>query len=532
MDIKLKKFKIEILIAFILFAFVIIVSLTYVSIFLFNKTLTDEFQEKVKLSATRLINIYKEKEDTIKNSTLALAKSDFFTNKFNVNPDIVASIFKAFLSSNKNFLEISYVKNSKVITSCKRIENRVLCDIKNKEVLQISQLKEPIFTKESFLNNEIMFETFASIKDREFIYLKSILKEIFKPNDLYNLIVIDKTGKIYYSDFFKFRNIYDLFNYRLVELIKKNNNKFVTNDIYVTPLNRKFKLIFIQNKTLLNKTHIISKRLAIIMLLISIFFAIPLAIFFSRPFYNFYKELDKRVKEEVEKTKEKEQLLMHQSKLASLGEMLGNIAHQWRQPLTRLSLIIQNLEIAFNNNKIDKTYLDNFQKKALAQIDYMSETIDDFINFFRKDTKKEKFYPSKIISKALELMEGRIKQNRVEVFLDVKNEKIINGYRSEFSQVILNIINNAIDVLKERGIKNRKIWIRVDGGVIEIEDNGGGVDESIKHKIFEPYFTTKFQSQGTGIGLYMSKIIITQHFKGELFVKNSENGAVFIIKLN
>ncbi|HIQ50953.1 MAG TPA: HAMP domain-containing histidine kinase, partial [Nautiliaceae bacterium] len=95
----------------------------------------------------------------------------------------------------------------------------------------------------------------------------------------------------------------------------------------------------------------------------------------------------------------------------------------------------------------------------------MSETIDDFINFFRKDTKKEKFYPSKIISKALELMEGRIKQNRVEVFLDVKNEKIINGYRSEFSQVILNIINNAIDVLKERGIKNRKIWIRVDGGV-------------------------------------------------------------------
>ncbi|HIQ50952.1 MAG TPA: hypothetical protein EYH54_03185 [Nautiliaceae bacterium] len=359
----MKKFKIEILIAFILFAFVIIVSLTYVSIFLFNKTLTDEFQEKVKLSATRLINIYKEKEDTIKNSTLALAKSDFFTNKFNVNPDIVASIFKAFLSSNKNFLEISYVKNSKVITSCKRIENRVLCDIKNKEVLQISQLKEPIFTKESFLNNEIMFETFASIKDREFIYLKSILKEIFKPNDLYNLIVIDKTGKIYYSDFFKFRNIYDLFNYRLVELIKKNNNKFVTNDIYVTPLNRKFKLIFIQNKTLLNKTHIISKRLAIIMLLISIFFAIPLAIFFSRPFYNFYKELDKRVKEEVEKTKEKEQLLMHQSKLASLGEMLGNIAHQWRQPLTRLSLIIQNLEIAFNNNKIDKTYLDNFQKK-------------------------------------------------------------------------------------------------------------------------------------------------------------------------
>jgi len=138
----------------------------------------------------------------------------------------------------------------------------------------------------------------------------------------------------------------------------------------------------------------------------------------------------------------------------------------------------------------------------------------------------------KIISQALELMEGRIKQNRVEVFLDVKNEKIINGYKSEFSQVVLNIINNAIDVLKERDVKDKKIWIRIDGGVIEIEDNGGGVDESIKHKIFEPYFTTKFQSQGTGIGLYMSKIIITQRFNGELLVRNSKNGAVFIIKLN
>ena len=527
----MKKFKIEIFIAFILFAFVIIISLTYVSIFLFNKALTDEFQEKVKFSATHLINIYKDKEDTIKNSTLALVKSDFFTNKFNINPDIVASIFRVFLFSNEDFLEISYVKNSKIVTSCKRVENRVWCDKKNSAFKNL-KLDKAIVTKELFLNNEVVFETVASIKDKEFIYLKSVLKEIFKPNNLYNLIIIDKNGKIYYSDFFKFKNIYDLFNYRLVELIKKSDNRFITNDIYVASLNKKFKLIFIQNKTLLNKTHIISKRLAIIMLFISIFLAIPLAIFFSRPFYNFYKELDIRVKEEVEKTKEKEQLLMHQSKLAALGEMLGNIAHQWRQPLTRLSLIIQNLEIAFKNNKIDKNYLDNFQKKALAQIDYMSQTIDDFINFFKKDTKKEKFYPSKIISKALELMEGRIKQNRVEVFLDVKNEKIINGYKSEFSQVILNIINNAIDVLKERDIKDRKVWIRVDGSVIEIEDNGGGVDESIKHKIFEPYFTTKFQSQGTGIGLYMSKIIITQHFKGELLVKNSKNGAVFIIKLN
>ena len=162
----------------------------------------------------------------------------------------------------------------------------------------------------------------------------------------------------------------------------------------------------------------------------------------------------------------------------------------------------------------------------------MSQTIDDFTNFFKKDTKKVEFCPREIIEDALKLIEGRLKQNKVNVEVEfIKTESIL-GYRSEFSQVILNIINNAIDVLKERDIKNRKIWIRIRGKKIEIEDNAGGVPEEIKDKIFEPYFTTKFQSQGTGIGLYMSKVIINQHFNGELFAYNSDKGAIFVIDLN
>jgi signal transduction histidine kinase len=135
-----------------------------------------------------------------------------------------------------------------------------------------------------------------------------------------------------------------------------------------------------------------------------------------------------------------------------------------------------------------------------------------------------------VIEDALKLLEGRLKN--IEIIKDYETKIEINGYKTEFSQVILNILNNAIDVLNERGIKNKKIWIKIKDNLVEIEDNAGGIPEDIKDKIFEPYFTTKFQSQGTGIGLYMSKIIITKHFDSKLEVENSQNGAVFKIMFN
>jgi signal transduction histidine kinase len=535
---KSSDFKFDITIAFVIFGFLIVVSLTYISIFFFNKIATQEFQEKVKIAANNIVQIYKTKEDIIKKSTLAIANSELFSNEFNINPDIVSSIFKIFLSANRDFLKIKYVNQyGKTIVNCKKIDNEIICSEhdKNRFIFRDFKLQTSLFTKEVMTPDGLVFETISPVKGdsrKGFILLESTLKKLFSNTDnFYNLILIDKEGKIYYSNFLNARSIFDLFSYMLADRIKKADNSFVTNDIYVVSLNKKFKLVFIQNKKLINKTNEISQKLAMIMILISVFLAIPLGIFFSKPLYNFYKELDKKVKEEIEKTKEKEQLLMHQSKLAALGEMLGNIAHQWRHPLTRLSLLIQNLSIAYDNGKMNKEFLDGFQKNALSQIDYMSQTIDDFTNFFKKDTKKELFCPKEIILQALQLMDARIKQNKLEIIMDVKDTEPIEGYKSEFSQVILNIINNAIDILKERNIKNKKIWIRINGKTIEIEDNAGGIENEIKDKIFEPYFTTKFQSQGTGIGLYMSRVIITQHFNGELYAYNSENGAVFVIKL-
>jgi len=532
-------FKFDITVAFAIFAFLIVISVTYISIFFFTKISTQEFQEKVKISANNIIQIYKTKEDIIKKSTLAIANSELFSNEFKINPEIVSSIFKIFLSANRDFLKIKYVNQyGKTIVYCKKIDNEIVCgeNDKNNFIFRDFKLQTSLFTKEIMTPNGLVFETISPIKGdskKGFIILESTLKRLFNnSSNFYNLLLIDREGKIYYSNFLEAKSIFDLFTYTLADRIKEANDEFVTNDIYVVSLNKKFKLVFIQNKQLINKTNEISQKLALIMILISVFLAIPLGVFFSKPLYNFYKDLDKRVKEEIAKTQEKDQLLMHQSKLAALGEMLGNIAHQWRHPLTRLSLLIQNLSMAYEKNRLDKEYVENFQQKALSQIEYMSQTIDDFTNFFKKDTKKETFCPKEIIEQALQLMDARIKQNKLEIKFDIENTEPVEGYKSEFSQVILNIINNAIDILKERNIEDKKIWIRIKGKTIEIEDNAGGIPEDIKDKIFEPYFTTKFQSQGTGIGLYMSRVIITQHFDGELYAYNSESGAVFVIDLS
>ena len=536
---KTDEFKFDIITAFSIFAFLIIVVVTYSAIYIFTNITTQEFKDKVKLSADNIYYIYKEKVNNVKNATEALSKNDIFNTKFTVNPDVIKSVFKTMLLANSDMREIEYYNRyGKYVVGCEKTQNKVYCLNREQKVLKVNDYKsnDKLFFKEEIDKNGLKLITVAPIlkeNSNGFIKVKAIIKKLGSLNtDLFYDLLIDSKGKIFLSNFYTANSIYDLFNYTLGDKILKTKEGFVSDDIYVKELSPNLKIVLIQNKNLINKTNEVSKKMVLIMIAVSILLAIPLGVFFSKPLYKFYEELDSKVKEEIEKRQQKEQMLMHQSKLAALGEMLGNIAHQWRHPLTRLSLLIQNLEMASQMNKLDKDFVEKFKEKALAQINYMSQTIDDFTNFFKKDTKKVEFCPKEIIEDALKLMEGRIKQNKVKVNLDIKKTEPILGYKTEFSQVILNIINNAIDVLKERNIKDATINIRIDGKKIEIEDNAGGIPEEIKDKIFEPYFTTKFQSQGTGIGLYMSRIIITQHFNGKLYAYNSKEGAVFVIDLS
>ncbi len=221
-----------------------------------------------------------------------------------------------------------------------------------------------------------------------------------------------------------------------------------------------------------------------------------------------------------------ERKMVHQNKLAAMGEMISNIAHQWRQPLTHLSYIMMNINTAFKQDKLSEKYLDKKTNQATDQLEYMSNTIDDFKNFYMPKTHKEEFSIKSSIENTLTIISSTLETNKIN--LEINGEDFnINGYKSEFSQVLLNLISNAKDALVKNGIQNPKIEITLNKNQITICDNAGGIDEKTKEKIFDPYFTTK--QKGNGLGLYMSKIIIESHFAGKLNHFNKNGGSCFVI---
>ncbi len=251
----------------------------------------------------------------------------------------------------------------------------------------------------------------------------------------------------------------------------------------------------------------------------------------TKKMFNIYKnDLEKRIENAVKENAQKDKMIQHQSKLASMGEMIGSIAHQWRQPLTALSINIQNLEDDYEDGLINEKFLNKFIDKNMKIIHFMSNTIDDFRNFFRIDKQKRKFSVKKAVKHVLAIQSATFKNHSIEISLEGK-DFTINSFESEFKQVLLNIINNAKDALIEKNIENAKITIKIEKPKIIIKDNAGGIPSEIIDRIFEPYFTTKEQGKGTGLGLYMSKMIIEKNMNGKLHVENDKNGAKFIIEL-
>ena len=246
--------------------------------------------------------------------------------------------------------------------------------------------------------------------------------------------------------------------------------------------------------------------------------------------------LEQKVQIETSKQKEQEQLLIQQTRLAAMGEMIGNIAHQWRQPLNALGLVLQNLKFSYDMGELDEKMMDKSINKADMLTKNMSKTIDDFRNFFKPNKSKEKFGINENINKAIELVESTFEHHNIKLEKNFSSDELeFHGFPNEFSQVILNILTNAKDAIIENKILNPLVIVQTkienDNICISIKDNANGIDENIVNKIFEPYFTTKDEGKGTGIGLYMSKIIIENNMNGKIEVYNLEKGANFIIKL-
>ncbi|RXK05010.1 sensor histidine kinase [Halarcobacter bivalviorum] len=251
---------------------------------------------------------------------------------------------------------------------------------------------------------------------------------------------------------------------------------------------------------------------------------------------NMIGNLEEKIQKEINQRLQQEQILIQQSKLAAMGEMIGNIAHQWRQPLAQISAIHMNMKVTYDFEKFTKEYLDTKIKEANKLTSYMSQTIDDFQNFFKPQGEKELFSVEKACRDAYFIVESSLKYHGIDLSFDVKEDSEVLGYKNEFSQVILNLISNAKDIILERKTENPQINIEIKAGehyaVVKVEDNAGGVKEDIIDKIFDPYFTTRHKTQGTGIGLYMAKNIIERNMHGFINVKNSEQGAIFIVKVS
>ncbi|TLP36152.1 PAS domain-containing sensor histidine kinase [Arcobacter arenosus] len=242
--------------------------------------------------------------------------------------------------------------------------------------------------------------------------------------------------------------------------------------------------------------------------------------------------LKDEVKRKTDENFKQFQLIQQQSKLAAMGEMIGAIAHQWRQPLNEISIRIQKLKYAYKKNEIDEEFIQDFINKNKITINFMSNTIDDFRNFFTIDKKPIRFSINESIKNVLNLTEAQLKKQNIKISLNEYQDFEINGYKSEFEHVIMNFISNSKYELEEKKIENPEIIINIKEYELEFEDNAGGIPKDLITRIFEPYFTSKDQGKGTGMGLYMSKMIIEDNMKGSIEVENTQKGAKFIIRFN
>ena len=252
------------------------------------------------------------------------------------------------------------------------------------------------------------------------------------------------------------------------------------------------------------------------------------------------RELTERVEAEVaqrmqvvRESREKELMLIQQSKMASMGEMIGVIAHQWKQPLNALAVLTEGIAFLQQAGKLDNTRAQDFADRARTLIDQMVTTIDDFSNFFKPSKQRIHFRACESVEEIIRMFAGQFEKQNIKAVVHPHEHFSVHGYPNEFKQVILNLLNNAREAILEQGVAGQIdcfFELSPQTGTIRIRDNGGGIPgEMLPQKVFEPYFTTK--TKGSGIGLQISKTIIEKNMQGRLWAHNVEGGAEFVVEL-
>ncbi len=255
----------------------------------------------------------------------------------------------------------------------------------------------------------------------------------------------------------------------------------------------------------------------------------------TRELHALNEHLEEKVAAEVLKSKEKDELIIAQSRHAAMGEMIAMIAHQWRQPLSTITMDINNMLVDIELDDIDKARFREYAQSIITQTDHLSMTIDDFRNFFRRENTQEETLLSSVVNECFAIMGDALKSHDIAYNVTCDSEQRLNIYSRELLQVLINIVNNAKDALCDSDTANRRIDVLIvqegDFHTISICDNGTGIDTEVLPRIFEPYFSTKENMTGTGLGLYMSKMIIEEHMHGKISVQSEPGRTCFSITL-
>ncbi|MGA1941277.1 sensor histidine kinase [Arcobacter sp. YIC-310] len=418
-------------------------------------------------------------------------------------------------------------------------------DLENEE-LTISQAQDVLLLAQQLINkNWNSYKKELENKDDRF-YIISFIKKFFTSDENYfeNKVLKQNIMKNIDKKMFKIKYYLSYMIQNKIDYDYANLNLEINAiSIYITSLINYDLSLAINEKRNTQKIFNIIMILSIISIILVFLFSIVLSVYIINNFKILHNSLEQKVEEktkeltelnayleikiskEVAQNRKKDIIMFQQARLASLGEMLNNIAHQWRQPLGSITMIVQSFQTKMLHGKLTDKFVDEKVQDALLLANNMSQTLDDFKNFFSPNKQKSTFEIKDCLDHSIELSKYSLEKQNIKIKLEIKQNVKLNTFYNELSHVFLNIISNSKDALCNISNKDdRIIKIIVNkykhSVVVNLIDNGGGINEEIVSKIFEPYYTTKYKSAGTGIGLYMSKQIIEKHMNGSISYKN------------
>lgn len=581
-----RNFGIKLFFSYIVFTILLIASITAIHIYFSQDLVANKFQREVKLQSGEKKDKFDKFFQSKKDELQAIAKNEYFLKYVEEGSYkyYIDLLLLTIMESNKDYMQIRYInekgfevlrfdreKHSKEPYKSKTLQNKSnryyfknVSKMKNKDVWfsdidlnvehgHIEVPNKPVIRVATpmIINNE--FKGILIVN----IFMKELLNSISN-SALYDIYLVNSNGyylrhknsEYNWSFYNTKKRVSDDFEEKLVLKIKNEDKNFVFNkNIYVQPLylnKQKISMIMLEKDESIEKVENNNNTMIITILIFATLMSILFTFLFTRApkklfefavdqsdkLHDLATNLDNKVVLKTLEIAKKDRLLQNQSKLAELGDMIGNIAHQWRHPLTRLSLTLQNLRAYKRKNKMSDEMFEEALENSLYQIEFMSTTIDNFKNFYKKDDKKSDFIVKESVDNVLNIIGAVLEHSNIKLYIESKEEITIYGNKNEFSQVLMNLIINAKDAIDENKIVNGKIDILIEKEEekikILVKDNAGGIPSCLIEEIFNPYFTTK-EDKGTGIGLYLSKAIIEDKLNGKLTVHNNEEGAVFTI---